>query len=240
MARCRLGSRDSAGHRPIRAVWLGTADYVETLSLQRRLVRLVSEGSAPETMLFLQHDHVFTLGRRGKHADVLAGPEELHALGVQVHEVDRGGEVTYHGPGQLVGYPIMDLRPIGGPLEFVCVLQRTVVSTLSAYGIDSSCEDRPTGIWVGDAKIGAIGLHVSRGVSSHGFAINVAPDLAYFRHIVPCGVPGADVTSMAREGVEATVREMASKMADALGCALGRSVDWTSRSVLSTPAGDRD
>ncbi len=220
-------------------MWLGKAGYVETLALQRQLVRLVSEGSAPETLLFLQHDHVYTLGRRGKHADVLAGPDELRALGVEVHQVDRGGEVTYHGPGQLVGYPIMDLRPIGGPLEFVCAIQRTVVSTLSAYGIDSSCEGRPTGIWVADAKIGAIGLHVSRGVSSHGFAINVAPDLAYFRHIVPCGVPGADITSMAREGVEVTVREVASKVADALGCALGRSVNWASRSVLSIPARDR-
>ena len=239
MAHWRLDGNDPAGHRPIRAVWLGTADYVETLDLQRQLVRLVSEGSAPETVLFLQHDHVYTLGRRGKHADILAGPDELGALGVEVHEVDRGGEITYHGPGQLVGYPIMDLRPIGGPLEFVCVLQRTVVSTLSTYGIDSSCEGRPTGIWVGDAKIGAIGLHVSRGVSSHGFAINVSPDLAYFRHIVPCGLPGADVTSMAREGVEATVLELACKVAGSLGCSLGRSVNWVSRSELSIPAVDR-
>ncbi len=239
MAHWRLDGNDPAGHGPIRAVWLGTADYVETLALQRRLVRLVSEGSAPETVLFLQHDHVYTLGRRGKHADILAEPDELRALGVEVHAVDRGGEITYHGPGQLVGYPIMDLRPIGGPLELVCVLQRTVVSTLSTYGIDSSCEGRPTGIWVGDAKIGAIGLHVSRGISSHGFAINVAPDLAYFRHIVPCGLPGADVTSMAREGVEATVREMACKVAGALGCSLGRPVNWASRSELSIHAVDR-
>ena len=239
MSHCRLGDNDPVGPGPLRAVWLGTADYVETLVLQRRLVRLVSGRSAPETVLFLQHGHVYTLGRRGKLADVLAGSDELRALGVDVHEVDRGGEVTYHGPGQLVGYPIMDLRPIGGPLEFVCALQRTVVSALSAYGIDSSCAGRPTGIWVGDAKIGAIGLHVSRGVSSHGFAVNVAPDLAYFRHIVPCGVPGADVTSMAREGVEVTVREMASTVADALGCALGRSVNWVSRSVLPIPAKDR-
>lgn len=239
MAHWRLNGNDPAGRGPIRAVWLGTADYAETLALQRQLVRLVSEGSAPETVLLLQHDHVYTLGRRGKHADILAEPDELRALGVEVHAVDRGGEITYHGPGQLVGYPIMDLRPVGGPLEFVCVLQRTVVSTLSTYGIDSTCEGRPTGIWVGDAKIGAIGLHVSRGVSSHGFAINVAPDLAYFRHIVPCGMPGADVTSMAREGVEATVREMAWKVAGALGCSLGRPVNWAGRSDLSIPAIDR-
>ena len=219
-------SAQSAG-ATLRAAWLGAADYAETLVLQRRLARDVSAGSGPETVLLLEHSHVYTLGRRGRRSDVLAGQDELRSLGVEVHETDRGGEVTYHGPGQLVCYPIVDLRPIGGPLRFVCALQAAAVEVLGGYGIDASCEGRPTGIWVGDAKIGAIGLHVSRGVSTHGLALNVDPDLAHFDRIVPCGMPGVRVTSMAREGMDAGVRDVARALGTALARALGRPVRWT-------------
>lgn len=222
--------------KPIRAIWLGTADYAETIALQRELVTRVSEGSEPETLLLLEHPHVYTLGRRGKQEDVLADAEELVAMGVEVHETDRGGEVTYHGPGQLVGYPIIDLRPLGGPLKFVCALQEAVVTALSVFGVPASCADKPTGIWVGDAKIGAIGLRVSRGISSHGFAVNVDPDLSYFDHIVPCGMPGVDVTSVWREGQREapptppvpgpTAMSMATLVAHALGTTLGRPIVW--------------
>ena len=217
----------------LRAAWLGAADYAETLALQRRLAREVSAGSGPETILALEHDHVYTLGRRGRRSDILAGPDQLRALGVEVHETDRGGEVTYHGPGQLVCYPIVDLRPVGGPLRFVCALQAAALEVLGGYGIDASCEDRPTGIWVGDAKIGAIGLHVSRGVSTHGLALNVDPDLAHFDRIVPCGMPGVRVTSMAREGMGAKVRDVGQAIATALARALGRPVDWVGASQLT-------
>ena len=226
-----------AGSGALRAIWLGTADYAETLALQKRLVTLVADGSEPDTLLLLEHPHVYTLGRRGRRSDILIAPEQLRSMGVEVHEVDRGGEVTYHGPGQLVGYPVMDLRPVGGPVEFVCMLAKAAETALAAYGIGAGSRGRPTGIWVGDAKIGAIGLHVSRGISSHGFALNVAPDLSLFRHIVPCGMPGVDVTSMAREGAAASVREMAGGIADALGEKLGRTVTWADRSVLPVPAG---
>lgn len=237
-----MDSDVTADVKPLRAVWLGRADYAETLALQRELVRLVAEEAAPETVLLLEHPHVYTLGRRGRLDDVLAGPDELRELGVTVHETDRGGEVTYHGPGQLVGYPIVDLRPLGGPLKFVCALQEAVVTALAHYGIPASCADRPTGIWVGDAKIGAIGLRVSRGISSHGFAVNVAPDLSYFDHIVPCGMPDVEVTSLVREmggevGREAVpgVRNMAGLVAEALGRALGRPVVWAEPADLPSP-----
>jgi lipoyl(octanoyl) transferase len=235
-----LYSRTQSEKKPLRTVWLGRADYAETLALQRALVRAVSDGTGLETLLLLEHPHVYTLGRRGKHEDILVGTAELTALDVEVHETDRGGEVTYHGPGQLVGYPIVDLRPLGGPLKFVCALQEAVVTALSAYGVPASCADRPTGIWVGDAKIGAIGLRVSRGISSHGFAVNINPDLSYFDRIVPCGMPGVDVTSVLREGLGegsgATVRDAASLVADALGSALGRPVVWAEPADLPKPA----
>ena len=180
----------------------------------------------------LEHGHVYTLGRRGRRSDILAGPDELRALGVGVHETDRGGEVTYHGPGQLVCYPIVDLRPVGGPLRFVCALQAAAVEVLGGYGIDASCEGRPTGIWVGDAKIGAIGLHVSRGVSTHGLSLNVEPDLGHFDRIVPCGMPGVSVTSMAREGRHMQVRDVAEALAPALARALERPFNWVGTQSL--------
>ena len=217
-------------------VWLGAANYAETFCLQRELARLVSEGSVRETVLLLEHPHVYTLGRRGKRDHILATAEELNFLDVEVHEVDRGGEVTYHGPGQLVGYPIVDLRSIGGPLKFVCALQEAIVSSLARYDISGVCGEKPTGVWVGNAKIGAIGLRVSRGVSSHGFAVNVSTDLSYFDRIVPCGMPGVDITSMAREGVHTTVRDMSHIVADALGDSLGRPVEWTEPADLTRQA----
>ena len=160
-------------------------------------------GELPALLLLLQHPHVYTLGRRGAETDILASPDTIHELGADVHHTDRGGEVTYHGPGQLVGYPIIDLRAAGlGPLAYVRALERVIVSTLAELGIHATSEDRPTGVWVNDAKIAAIGVRVSRGVTMHGFALNVSPDLSYFGHIVPCGMPGASVTSIAEQGVD--------------------------------------
>ena len=219
--------------RPLRAAWLGMSDYAQTLDLQRRLAREVAAGAMPETVLTLEHDHVYTLGRRGRHDDILAGPDELSDHAIEVHETDRGGEVTYHGPGQLVCYPIIDVRALGGPLRFVCTLQAAAIEVLSERGIDASCEDRPTGIWVEEAKIGAIGLHVSRGISTHGLALNVDPDIGHFDRIVPCGMPGVRVTSMSKLGVSVPVREMATAVTDALGKSLGRQVVWAEASELT-------
>ncbi len=188
----------SLGGRECVTVSLGVVDYAEAVELQRRLHRQVVDGSLPDLLLLLEHPHVYTLGRRGKEKDLLSTEEERLACGVEVHRTDRGGEVTYHGPGQLVGYPIVDLRRWGGgPLVYVRALEAVIVATLGEFGLSSQSGEKPTGVWVGDAKIAAIGVKISRRVTMHGFALNVAPDLSYFDRIVPCGMPDAQVTSMA-------------------------------------------
>ena len=181
---------------------LGSVDYPDALALQRDLHHRVAIGDLPALLLLLQHPHVYTLGRRGSESDILVPANTLRELDADVYHTDRGGEVTYHGPGQLVGYPILDLRAAGlGPLAYVRALERVIISTLAELDIHATSEDRPTGVWVGNAKITAIGVRVSRGVTMHGFALNVNPDLSYFNHIVPCGMPNASVTSIAEQCV---------------------------------------
>ena len=180
------------------SVPLGQMAYSPMWDMQKSLHQKVADGELPNLLLLLEHPHVYTLGKRGDSSDILASPEKLKELGVEVHRIDRGGEVTYHGPGQLVGYPIVNLRRWGGgPLKYVQTLEAVIISTLAEFGVRAESEDRPTGVWAGDAKIAAIGVKVSRGVTMHGFALNVNPDLSYFDHIVPCGIPGGRITSMA-------------------------------------------
>ena len=189
----------------------GSMGYDAAVGLQKRLHGKVVSGSLPGVLLLLEHPHVFTLGRRGRPDDILADAEELKALGTAVRRTDRGGEVTYHGPGQLVGYPILDLRKLAsGPLDYVRRLEHVLIATLADFGIRGESEDRPTGVWVGNAKIAAIGVKISRGVTTHGFALNVDPDLTYFDRIVPCGMPDVPVTSMAAAaGTPVTVGDAA-------------------------------
>ena len=179
---------------------VGLLEYQPAHDLQRRLHAQVVAGELPDLLLLLQHPHVYTLGRRGKQSDILASSDALRHLNAETHITDRGGETTYHGPGQLVGYPIINLRRWGGGVrDYVETLERTLIAALTEYGIHAHTEGKPTGVWVDDAKIAAIGVRVSRSVTMHGFALNVSPDLSYFDHIIPCGMPGARVTSMARE-----------------------------------------
>ena len=179
---------------------VGLAPYKEVWCMQRKVHARVVQGQSPNVVILSEHHHVYTLGRRGRDSDILADDSQLKALGAEVVHVDRGGEATYHGPGQLMAYPIINLRKWGGgPLRFVKALEQVLISTLAEFGIQAVSEDRPTGVWVGNAKIAAIGVRVSRGVTMHGFALNVSPDLSYFDHIVPCGLPDAAVTSMSRE-----------------------------------------
>ena len=179
-------------------VSLGSVEYQTAWDIQIRMHRRVVAGELPNVLLLLEHPHVYTLGRRGTEGDILISSQRLAELGAEIHHIDRGGEVTYHGPGQLVGYPIINL-PLwkGGPLKYVRTLERVLIHTLSEFGIHAESEDRPTGVWVGDAKIAAIGVKISRGTTMHGFALNVDPDLSYFDHIVPCGMEEVTVTSMA-------------------------------------------
>ena len=228
-ARSRLGeSLPDARSGSAHLLRLGLTGYSEAIELQQRLHARVVDGSLKGVLLLLEHPHVYTLGRRGPDHHILAPPEELARLSAQVYRTDRGGEATYHGPGQLVGYPVIDLRSWGlGPLQYVRTLERTIAATLADFGIDAVSDGYPTGVWTGGAKIAAIGVRVSRGVTTHGFALNVAPDLAYFDHIIPCGIEGCRVTSMAAKGVAADVDTVASRLADQFQQSFGISLTPT-------------
>ena len=183
--------------------WLGQVEYRRAWALQVALVELRQQDRIGDTVLLLEHPHVYTLGRRGRMDDVLLDSETLAQLGIDVHEVDRGGEVTYHGPGQLVGYPIIGIRALGGPVGYVRALEAALAEALESLGVTGRRQQGLPGVWVGEPpeerKIAAIGLRVSKGVSSHGFALNVSTDLGYFKHIVACGVPDLPVTSLESE-----------------------------------------
>jgi lipoate-protein ligase B len=203
----------------------GQVEYGSAWEIQKRLHAKVAAGDIPNVLLLLEHPHVYTLGRRGQSADILVDEDRLEELGVQVHHIDRGGEVTYHGPGQLVGYPIIDLRASGlGPLKYVRSLEEVIVSTLAEFRIAATSDEKPTGVWVDDAKIAAIGVRVSKGTTMHGFALNVNPDMSYFDHIVPCGMPDATVTSMAEQGVDVDMADVVEILSDRFARVLDFSV----------------
>ena len=177
---------------------LGLVEYVRAWELQRQLVSQVQSGARPGVLLLLEHPPVYTIGRRGTRDHVILDDQRLAELGVSLHEADRGGQVTYHGPGQLVAYPVLDLREWGGPVKYVRTLEQVIVKTLVDFGITAGLVDGLTGVWLGGEKIAAIGVKISRGVTYHGVALNVNTDLSRFDHIVPCGITDGDVTSMER------------------------------------------
>lgn len=189
----------------INVLYLGRVDYSTGLDLQQTLVRLVKEGRAGHTLLLLEHPPVITLGRNAGTGNIVASRDSLAGKGIEVVETNRGGDVTFHGPGQLVGYPIFDLRaftPRLGAVDFVRKVEETLIRTCGDLGVPTERVAGLTGVWTQDspaAKIAAIGVHISRGVTSHGFALNVSTDLEYFRLIVPCGISDKPVTSLARE-----------------------------------------
>ncbi len=201
----------------------GRVGFLDAWEMQKALHGRVADGPLPHHLILLEHPHVYTLGRRGSDADVLASGAELEKLGAEVHHVDRGGQATYHGPGQLVAYLIADLRRLGGgPLKYVRKLEEAVISTLADFRIEAESAGRPTGVWVGGRKIAAIGVRVSRGVTMHGLALNVNTDVSYFDHVVPCGMPGAEVTTMAsRLSAAVTVSEVAPVLTRHLGRVFG-------------------
>ncbi len=216
------------------ALALGLLDYDSAFELQRRLHARVADGELPGVLLLLEHPHVYTLGRRGSLDDILAPQARLAEMGIQVRHVDRGGQVTYHGPGQLVGYPIVNLREWGGgPLRYVRALERAMIATLAEFGIEAGSDERPTGVWVGEAKIAAIGVKVSRGVTTHGFALNVDPDLSFFDHIVPCGMADAPVTSMAAQMADVEVAAVLPVLARHFADVLGWQLRWATLDDLA-------
>ena len=170
--------------------------YREALELQRKLVERRKAGEIPDALLLLEHDPVITLGRNAKSEHLLSSPETLAEAGIELFETDRGGDVTYHGPGQLVGYPILDLGLIRKDVVwYVRTLEEALIRAAEDFGIRAERRAGLRGVWVNQAKVGAIGIHISRWVTSHGFALNLETDLGYFRHIVPCGIAACPVTS---------------------------------------------
>ena len=213
----------------LRATALGRVDYLDGWRLQEAVAaRLLAGG--PERLLLLEHDPVYTIGRRGTPEHLTASASELRAAGASVYRVDRGGDITYHGPGQLVGYPILSLGDAPDVVAYVRALEDGLRATLADFGIASRTIDGKTGVWVSlrdgrDAKIAAIGVRVSRGVTRHGFALNVGTDLAAFGRMIPCGFVH-EVGSFARLGVVATVAEVARVCAARLAERLGRELVW--------------
>lgn len=176
---------------------LGLVPYAEAWALQQRLAEARRAGLIPDTLLLLEHPHTYTIGRSGTREHVYLSQAELDARGITCLEVDRGGDVTYHGPGQLVGYPILDLGTAPDVGRYVRSLEGCLIETLADFGIEAGRIAGYTGVWIADEKIAAIGVKISRGVTTHGFALNVSTDLGLFGHILPCGIADKGVTSMA-------------------------------------------
>ena len=194
--------------------------FAPAAALQERLRADVLAGTGPETLLLLEHDPVITLGRSAAAANVLASAAELSRRGIDVVRTTRGGDVTYHGPGQLVGYPIVRLR--GGVVAHMTGMARAIAAVLNEYGIDARWRREAAGLWVGDAKICAFGVHVRSRVTMHGFALNVAADVSPFNLIVPCGIAGVRTTSMGALGVAPPELEaLAAAVAARLGAEVG-------------------
>ena len=223
---------------------LGRVGYAEALLLQQRLAAARKAGAIGDVLLLCEHPHVITLGRNGKMEHLYASEAVLHRMGVEFHHANRGGDITYHGPGQVIGYPILQLAEIRRDVVwYVRQLEEVMIAASAAYGIDGARIAGRTGVWVrgaradgesaGEEKIGAIGVHISRWVTSHGFAYNLATDLRYFDLILPCGISGGRVTSLDKLlGRTAPRMEFTTRLVAAFGEALGLSMAGATRTEL--------
>ena len=186
----------------------GVITYVQALELQKEYEAKRKTGLVPDQLLIVEHPHVITLGRNGHHENLLASSDVLARAGIAFHHTNRGGDITYHGPGQIVGYPIFDLREWKRDVvAYVRALEQVLIDSLADFGIGAARVPGATGVWVDEAKIAAIGVHISRWVTTHGFALNHTTDLHYFQYIVPCGLT-KPVTSMRALGVNASRSEV--------------------------------
>jgi lipoyl(octanoyl) transferase len=196
--------------RPLEVVDLGRIRYLDAFEIQQRLVEQRKQGEGADTLLFVEHPHVVTIGRNAQLQHVLASEEILSRTGIDLFETDRGGDVTYHGPGQIVGYPILDLREWRRDVRaYFRGVEQSLIDALAVFGIvgERVREAGYEGVWVSGAKIAAIGIHISRWITSHGFALNVDTDLSYFKYIVPCGLT-KPVCSLRSLGCEASREEV--------------------------------
>lgn len=192
----------SEGSRELWTCRLGEVPWVDALAMQERVRDLRQQELIPDTLLLVEHPPTVTLGRRAEESEIPAGREQLSLRGIAVHDADRGGRITCHEPGQLVGYPIMRTTDV---TEFVRKMERAIITALAESGVEAKTRDGLTGVWCEDRKIGSIGIHVQKGVTTHGFAINCDNDLETFQAVIPCGLPGVEMTSIEKEGGEAGV-----------------------------------
>jgi len=224
---------EARGQGPAASVFelrdLGRMGYAEAFDVQRSMVEQRKRGEIPDQLLIVEHPPVITMGRNARDENVLAGAELLSRAGIELHHTDRGGDVTYHGPGQVVGYPILDLREWKRDVvAYVRGIEEVLIGALSQFDIRSRRLEGATGVRVstpgGLAKIAAIGVHISRWVTSHGFALNVDTDLSYFRYIVPCGLT-KPVTSMRAVGSAATREQVVAALADSFAQVFAREME---------------
>ena len=211
---------------PLQVRRLGLIPYADGLELQRQLVDDRKADRIPDTLLLLQHPHVLTIGvKKDGRSHILATPERLASLGVDVHETGRGGDVTYHGPGQIVGYPIIDLNPDRRDVHrYVRDLEEVMIRVSADYGLFADRVKGFSGAWIGDEKIGAIGVRISRWITSHGFAFNVTTDIDFFNLIVPCGITDRGVTSLAAKlGRAPAIPEVEDRFVDHFAAVFARS-----------------
>jgi lipoyl(octanoyl) transferase len=220
---------------PLTAAWLGRVEYESAWSWQRELFLERLDGERGDSLMLLEHPPTYTLGRRAIEDDLVYGPDERGARGIATFKVDRGGRATYHGPGQLVGYPIMGLDERYDVLSYLRKIEAALIAVAAHFGVDAHRDDRHTGVWVGANKIAAIGVKITRGITMHGFALNVTTDLSMFEGIVPCGLNDRWVTSLqATSGATPSVKEVAVVAATHLARHFGRELVWTHpRSLVS-------
>ena len=225
---------------------LGRTRYAAAWDLQKALWSLRCAGKVDDLLLLTEHEHVYTIGKSGDENHLLAGPDELRADGVDLFAVDRGGDITYHGPGQLVGYPILDLNGYTPDIhQYLRNLEEVLIRTLAPFGIRAGREEGMTGVWAGGEKIAAIGVKVSRWVTMHGFALNVCTDLAKFGRIIPCGIFHKGVTSMEKLlGRTVTVAEVVPHLQaafmDVFECALSEIPAGECRTLVAETAVSND
>jgi lipoyl(octanoyl) transferase len=215
------------GTAALTAAWLGRIEYPEAWSWQREIFLARLEGECGDCLMLLEHPPTYTLGRRALAQDLVYSPDECERRGIAVFHVDRGGRSTYHGPGQLVGYPIVALGKRYDVLSYLRVLEEALIRTAAHLGVEAHRDGHHTGVWVGRNKLAAIGVKVTRGITMHGFAFNVTTDLSMFSGIVPCGIPDRWVTSIEAEtGSQYPADAVATLAAGYLADVLGRPLRW--------------
>jgi lipoyl(octanoyl) transferase len=218
---------------PMLVVRPGTVPYRDAWELQRRVVAQRQRDAGSDALLLLEHPRVYTLGRRTDRSHLLFDEAQRAARGIELVEVDRGGDVTYHGPGQLVGYPVLRLASLRGVVDYVRTLEEVLIRVLATYGVVGERITDLTGVWVGDDKVAAIGVRVaSKGVTSHGFALNVTSDLRDFDGIVPCGIVGRGVCSLQSLGIDTTTDEVADRVELAVADVFDATLEATTLDTL--------